>query len=289
MGDDGLMIPDRAVPLRMPAVAADDAPTPSAAPVLAAVASILLLTAAGWGALLFEASRAGDGADPLWTALCTATGLVGTDAGPAGYAIKAGLWAAMTVAMMLPTASAAALGYAARVGEGAGGAFAPLMLLLGYLVVWIGAALGLAAMQIGLDRALDLFVLPDKAAAVIAGTAVGFAGLHQFSAVKLRRLAACRLPIGGDLPRGDARGAFGLGLRYGASCVGCCGPMMGMMVVSGAMNLVWTAVFAALMTAERLSSGLAVVRVIGALLIVAGVALATSSVGPSAIAAHFLR
>lgn len=282
------MITDPVAALRTPARIEGGA-SPSAAPVIAAVASIVLLTAAGWAALLFEASRAGGGGDALWTALCTATGLVGTDAGLAAFATKAGLWIAMTTAMMLPTASAAAIGHAARIGAGGRGALAPPALLVGYLLVWSAAAFGLAGLQAGLDLVLDQAVLPERAAAVIAGTAVGFAGLHQFSASKARRLAFCRLPPGGDSPRGDLKGSFLLGLRYGAGCVGCCAPMMAMMVLAGAMNLVWTAIFAALMTWERLSDGSFAPRAIGAFLVAAGFALAVSAVGPAAVASHFLR
>ncbi len=260
------------------------------APVIAAVCAVVLLALGGWGALALEAVRAGEGPDALWAALCTASGLTGGGFGFRDLAAKLGIWIAMTAAMMLPAASSAAVAHAARLGRGAQAVASAMLMPLVHLAVWSVIAVGLAALQLGVERILSFAVLPDRAAAVIGGAAIGFAGLYQFTPFKDRCLAACRVPLGGfEAGRSGLGASARLGFRYALSCVGCCGPMMAMMVLAGAMNILWMAVFAVLMTVERFAGTALVARIIGAAMVAAGAALSVSAVGLAPFVAVFTR
>lgn len=69
-------------------------------------------------------------------------------------------------------------------------------------------------------------------------------------------------------------GAFRMGVRHGAYCVACCWALMALLFVAGVMNLLWVAVLAVFVLAERvLPGGPAVSRIAGALLVVAGVVI----------------
>ncbi len=48
-------------------------------------------------------------------------------------------------------------------------------------------------------------------------------------------------------------GAFAMGMRHGAWCVGCCWMLMALLFVGGLMNLVWIAVLALLVLVEKLA------------------------------------
>ena len=70
-------------------------------------------------------------------------------------------------------------------------------------------------------------------------------------------------------------GAFGMGLRHGAYCLGCCWALMCVLFVVGVMNLVWVAALSVLVLAEKIGPGAAILtRVAGAAVIVGGVLLA---------------
>jgi predicted metal-binding membrane protein len=68
-------------------------------------------------------------------------------------------------------------------------------------------------------------------------------------------------------------GAFTMGLRHGAFCVGCCWTLMALLFVAGVMNLLWAGLIALYVLAEKLfASGELIGRLTGGLLIAAGVA-----------------
>jgi predicted metal-binding membrane protein len=63
-----------------------------------------------------------------------------------------------------------------------------------------------------------------------------------------------------------------MGVRHGAYCVACCWALMALLFVAGVMNLLWIAGLAIVALAERvLPGGAAVSRVVGVLLLLAGV------------------
>jgi predicted metal-binding membrane protein len=100
---------------------------------------------------------------------------------------------------------------------------------------------------------------------------VSIAGALQFTAWKAHALACCRAAPGRALPA-NAGTALGHGLRLGLHCVSCCGNLTAVLLVVGVMDLRAMALVTAAITAERLASdGERVARVIGTVVIGAGV------------------
>jgi predicted metal-binding membrane protein len=230
---------------------------------------------AGWIGL--AALRPGAALDwQTFLALCATPGA----AAPAMAALPgvAAMWLLMAPAMMAPTAAPAIGVYASLVArDRAAGApgLRVASFLGGYLAVWGAVALGAAALQVALARAaagLD--------ARVVGGALLALAGLWQRSALKAACLAACRSPMAFFLARWreGAGGAFALGARHGAVCVGCCWALMLLMLGFGAMSLGWMAALALAMAAEKVAPGAErLARPLGLAAIAGGGALALSA------------
>jgi predicted metal-binding membrane protein len=70
-------------------------------------------------------------------------------------------------------------------------------------------------------------------------------------------------------------GAFHMGLRHGAYCLGCCWALMCVLFAVGVMNLVWVAVLTAFVLLEKIGpQGTVLSRVAGAAMVVFGIATA---------------
>ena len=68
-------------------------------------------------------------------------------------------------------------------------------------------------------------------------------------------------------------GAFRMGLRLGAYCLGCCWALMCVLFVVGVMNLAWVAALTAFVLIEKVGpAGAIVARVAGAAMVVSGIA-----------------
>jgi predicted metal-binding membrane protein len=103
------------------------------------------------------------------------------------------------------------------------------------------------------------------------------AGLFQFTPLKRACLVRCRTPLSflmSDWREGQW-GAFVMGLKHGAYCVGCCWLLMSLLFVAGVMNLLWIAAIAVFVLVEKaVPKGDLIGRFAGAALIVAGIVLA---------------
>jgi predicted metal-binding membrane protein len=155
-----------------------------------------------------------------------------------GYAaLVLAMWMVMMVAMMLPGAAPAILEAAS-----------PLAFAAGYLLVWTAFSLVATLAQFALDRSglLDAMTLRGD---IAAGVVILAVGLYQFSPLKHACLRGCAPPF--PESEGAAR-SLRQGLRYGASCLGCCSAMMALLFVAGLMNLFWVAAVALWLTAEKL-------------------------------------
>jgi predicted metal-binding membrane protein len=266
-------------------------------PDIVAVIAIGVLVLGAWVALVIEAIRLGGGTDAFVQALCRPSGATSSDVSGIAWdvAVAALLWMVMSVAMMLPTAVPMVLGFvdlvARRGGSSPRAEAAPVVLTAGYLSVWMLVSVAAAVLQVGAAQAASMLPLPPQAVTILAGALVGAAGLYQFSELKMAFLGACRHP----LPALDRDFGLGfptvlrLGIGQGVRCLGCCGPMMAIMLVAGAMNLAWMGIFAILMTVEKTTTGTLVPRAVGVLLLAAGAALAASAVGTGAIMAWMTR
>lgn len=246
-----------------------------------AIACIAVLVAAGWVYLgLMLAGTSGTG---LLPALCQPT--FGTSA--PGEATQAGLvlamWGAMALAMMLPTAGPMIVTYAeivetaAQKGEPAA---SPLVLIAGYVAVWLGVAVGLAALQLALMRLSLLDPAMATASPLFSGAMFIGAGLYQFSALKHACVTQCQRPFPFFFANWTAapRGVFRLGLRQGLYCLGCCWAMMLLMFAVGVMNVVWMALLGAVMAIEKISTTTRFSRALGVVFVVVGAAFIVGSV-----------
>ncbi len=73
----------------------------------------------------------------------------------------------------------------------------------------------------------------------------------------------------------ESAGAFVMGIKHGAYCVGCCWMLMGLLFVFGVMNLLWVAALSGLVLLEKLAPfGRAIARTSGVLMVAGAIALA---------------
>lgn len=190
------------------------------------------------------------------------------------WPIVAAMWWVMMIAMMTPSAAPLVLLYGRVLRHHAGQASAygsSVLLLAGYLAVWAAFALAAAALQMLLETAglISTMMLWSKSA-VLSASVLALAGAYQLSPLKQACLAQCRGPV--DFLtrywRQGRLGAFLIGLRHGAFCVGCCWLLMTLLFVGGVMNLAWIAALSILVLAEKTApAGAAIGRISGLVLL----------------------
>jgi predicted metal-binding membrane protein len=181
----------------------------------------------------------------------------GMDLGGLGFYVT--VWVVMMAAMMFPSVAPTVLvydrlrdGHRAR-GKGAA-PDATALFVAGYLVVWTVA--GLAAYGLlELVRAIDpAFLAWDEAGRYVAGGVIVVAAIYQATPLKQACLVKCRSPLMflAEHWRHGRAGAFELGARHGAWCLGCCWALMAALFAVGVMSLGWMALIAAFIAGEKL-------------------------------------
>ena len=236
-----------------------------------AIGCIVALSALGWIYLAFAHANG----TALLDAICSASGISAT-ARDIGFVFA--MWVAMTFAMMLPNAAPMVLTYSEIADTAARknvSVISPFVLVTGYALVWLGFAIVAALTQAGLASTSVLMPVP----ALIAAAAFGAAGLYQFSALKHACLHQCRAPFPFFFSNWQTttRGVFQLGVQQGLFCLGCCWAAMALMLVVGTMNVFWMAALGAVLTAERLVTGVWLTRAVGVGLIGFGAYLAIAA------------
>lgn len=238
----------------------------------AVLLGLIAVTAAAWIYLLLGAGIAMDEMDmgdgsvmvmmPAWT--------------PTYAALVLLMWAVMMAAMMLPSAASTILkvaGLAPQRAEEAAGIAPALFFVAGYLMVWIGFGGAATFLQWVLDSRHLLSETMAIGSARVAGCLVIAVGLYQMTPLKqtfLRHCGASDGCIAGD-QRWTAPAMVRQGMRYGASCVGCCGVLMCLLLVGGLMNALWLAGISLWVLAEKtLPWGSGLARLAGAGLIAWG-------------------
>jgi predicted metal-binding membrane protein len=160
----------------------------------------------------------------------------GTDLGGLGWYL--GVWVMMMAAMMLPSTAPAARNVGGRASQ-----VPTLLFVAGYLIVW--TAYGVLAYAVyRLVGSLDIARLAwDRDGPYAAGAVIVAAGLYEGTPLKRRCLTRCRTAAPG--------GALRSGIEHGRDCVGCSGALMAVLFVLGVMSLIWMAVLAVVIFAEK--------------------------------------
>jgi predicted metal-binding membrane protein len=185
----------------------------------------------------------------------TAREMVGMDNGPwsglgtLGWFL--GVWVVMMAAMMFPSVAPTVALYARMTRRRSPSS--PLLFAAGYRVTWtmagvLGFALGGAAGAIS----SGLFAW-GRAGRWLAGVTIVLAGVYQLTPLKDVCLGKCRSPLGFLLGswREGPFGAFHMGAKHGAWCVGCCWALMASLFALGIMSVTWMAVVAGLIAIEK--------------------------------------
>ncbi|MGE0219076.1 DUF2182 domain-containing protein [Mycolicibacterium sp.] len=200
------------------------------------VAVLLALALTAW--LIADRQMAGMDAGP-WT-----------DPGPFGFYISA--WVVMMAAMMLPSIVPMVLMFSRLKHARSTPAVATTAFVIGYLGVWTASGLvAYAALKAG--QAGGIFRWGGFGRLIAVGALLA-AALYEVTPLETKCLRKCRSPLGFLLSswRDGLRGAFAMGLRHGAWCLGCCWALMVAMFALGAMSLTWMLVVAGLIAVEKL-------------------------------------
>jgi predicted metal-binding membrane protein len=224
------------------------------------LAALLVLSAAAWGLLVWQA-RAAE--------------MVGM--GPTmgmGAALFLALWVVMMVAMMFPTAAPMILVFAKVQASRRekGGVFVPTWIFVaGYLLVWVLFGVVAYVLAVGAERLADSSMWLTENAPRIGGLAIALAGLYQLSPFKGACLARCRTPLAWIMSswRDGCRGAFRMGLEHGAYCLGCCWLLFVILFPLGMTNVAAMALITLVIFAEKSTSWSQRVRRIAAWALVA--------------------
>jgi len=205
--------------------------------------SLAAVTVAAWVAFLAQA------ASPSSMAVDTMS--AGPDlVGATGFIVA---WVVMMAAMMLPSAAPLVLLYRAAGSDGRAANTVPLV--AGYLLAWAVFGAFVYATQQALSVAIhSSSALSDARPYAVAGT-LAIAGIYQFTPLKQACLRQCRSPLGFLMHRWRRTGALNalrLGAEHGVYCVGCCWGLMAVLVVAGAMSLIWVVLIALIVFVEKL-------------------------------------
>ena len=202
---------------------------------LALVVLLLVLAALAWWATVNQ--MAGMNAGP------------GTDLGALGWFI--GVWVVMMAAMMFPSVAPTVALYARMTRLRS--PLRPLLFTAAYLVVW--SAVGL--LSYGLYELGKTWfgtqLAWDAGGRWVAAAIIASAAVYELTPLKNICLAKCRSPLGFLIGnwRDGSTGAAVMGARHAAWCVGCCWALMAALFALGVMSLVWMAVIAAVIAAEK--------------------------------------
>jgi predicted metal-binding membrane protein len=126
-----------------------------------------------------------------------------------------------------------------------------------YLAVW---SLTGIAILIGWSIPMNYFFSIETSSStkqhldIVFGALLVISGLYQFSPLKTKCLGYCESPMSFFMRRwrSGITGAIKMGTYHGLYCLGCCWPNFLLMVALGWMNLLWMALFAAIIFGEKI-------------------------------------
>ena len=189
------------------------------------------------------------------------------------------MWAVMMVGMMMASAAPVMLLFAGM-QRARGAQRTPRVVFAfsaGYLLVWTAFSAGAALAQWALHQAAMLSPAMTTSSARLSSAILIASGVYQLTPFKGACLTHCRSPLGFLLGhwRAGWRGAVSMGWAHALYCLGCCGALMVVLVVAGAMGLPWVLLIACVVAAEKiLPRGEWIARMTGVALALLGVAVA---------------
>ncbi|KRB20191.1 hypothetical protein ASE05_23945 [Mesorhizobium sp. Root172] len=188
------------------------------------------------------------------------------------------MWFLMAIAAMLPSAAPMIRTYCeiadtARIkGELV---VHPLVLVAGYLGVWLAASMLFSALTLSVHTVAASSEIYDPVLGIAGALALLVAGLYQFSGLKEACLKKCRNPFSILFSNWSAKAGsvFRLGVVQGIWCFGCCWALMLVMFAVGVMNIFWMALIGVFTLIEKQMTGSLPTRLAGAILLVWAAAL----------------
>jgi predicted metal-binding membrane protein len=185
-------------------------------------------------------------------------------------------WVAMMIAMMFPTAAPMIVMFAtvAAGKQQRAQPFVPTWVFVSaYLTVWVGfGVVAYAAAAVLSALAMQSTWLMGNAPR-LAGAVLLVGGVYQLSPLKSLCLTKCRSPLSFLLTswRDGYGGAYVMGLKHGAYCLGCCWLLFAILFPLGVMNIAAMVGLTLLIFAEKsLASGSAIANVAGVALVAYG-------------------
>ncbi|HEX3237444.1 MAG TPA: DUF2182 domain-containing protein [Gaiellaceae bacterium] len=173
-----------------------------------------------------------------------------TDLGTLGWFV--GVWIVMMAAMMFPSVAPTVALYSVMTKSRS--LRSPMIFTGGYLAAWTGV--GVLAFLVASEggRVSSDLLAWDRGGRWVAGATLVVAAAYELTPLKDACLGKCRSPLGFLLGawRTGRLGAFEMGARHGAWCIGCCWALMASLFALGIMSLVWMAVVAGLIAFEKL-------------------------------------
>ncbi len=170
------------------------------------------------------------------------------------FALVYFMWSVMMAAMMLPSAIPMILAFArvCRKQNNASGRLAYLF-TSAYLGIWLLFSSALTLLQWQMHGLAWLSPMMENQNSKLAAGILFLAGSYQFMPVKNACLTHCKTPMGFLLNewQDGALGAFNMGLKHGANCLGCCWAQMLIMFAVGVMNLLGMALITLLVILEK--------------------------------------
>ena len=202
---------------------------------LGIIAALLAVAAAGWWWTADQMQGMDEGP---WTGL-----------GTLGWFVA--VWVAMMAAMMFPSVAPTVALYSRMTRQRS--PLSPLLFTAAYLAVWGCVGVFAFAIAAVAGRVTGDVLSWDRAGRWVAAATLVLAAVYELTPLKDVCLGKCRSPLGFLLGswRAGRLGALQMGAKNGAWCVGCCWALMVALFALGIMSLVWMAVVAAMIAAEK--------------------------------------
>jgi predicted metal-binding membrane protein len=172
------------------------------------------------------------------------------------------MWTLMVAGMMVPSITPLASRYLRTIESHQ--PFGLIGFTAGYLGIWTSTGV----LAFALAWLAGRIAATSPVAATVAAAAIfATGGIYQFTPLKDRCLARCRVPIGLLLRYASWCGSLRhvrVGVHHGAYCLGCCWSLMLLMLAFGVMNTGAMLLLAAVVTLEKVwTHGVLLSRLVG--------------------------